>query len=445
MRAALLLPLLALDVYAQSGARFRRLNERCPAGRSSRGLGCDGLAFEFEFAPASGSGMGAYCACTAITGANGEAMTFTRSGTATCSRQGLATTGIANGDLVTCATDQPRVERLGGVPGLRVESTRTNETPRSQEIDNAAWTNVATIVANPTLNAANAAVAPDGTTTAEDYTFPATAAGQQSIRLGATIPTVCNSVSCSHTIFVRGFSGVGTVDICSWDTGTPDCVGCAFTDTSWSRCSITVVNSGSVAVGVGNSTLWNGGAARASNRVFVWGAQSEVGTHPTSYIPTVSAAVTRNEETVFRDETQFGELMGGAGGSVAATAQCLNTASRRIVTLATSGGSTNVEWDVNFPSGAVAVTQWFTGATSTFTSTLAIESAIRRWAQFTSGAGSTLNICRDGVCQAGGSRGANQSGATGLRIHVGNYVSGAFRCDGIVTGVCVSQSPSRCR
>ena len=122
-RAALF---LLVAFVADAGGRFDRVNTRCAGGRSSRGLSCADYAY-FEFAPASGAGMTAACACTTPTGAKGEAMTFTRTGAATCSKQGLATTGINDGDLVTCASDnQPRVEPSGGVLGLRVESAKTN-------------------------------------------------------------------------------------------------------------------------------------------------------------------------------------------------------------------------------------------------------------------------------------------------------------------------------
>jgi hypothetical protein len=104
---ALLLILIASSALGQG--RFDRFNQRTDQGRSTRGFEQSSYAF-FEFAPASGAGMGTACACTTPTGAKGEALTFTRAGDATCSKQGLATTGIANGDLVACTGNQPRVE-----------------------------------------------------------------------------------------------------------------------------------------------------------------------------------------------------------------------------------------------------------------------------------------------------------------------------------------------
>lgn len=388
------------------------------------------LAF-FELAPASGAGMGAACACAAITGAKGETVTFSRAGAATCSPLGLATTGITTASLVECGANLPRVEASGGVRGLRVAEQRSNALLRFIDLANAAWSDVGT----PAL------------TGAQPSPFTGTYANlgvqvddNDAAALEGRAQTVTVTAAVAHTMHCYVRAGTLASATVSLDGTTASITG--LSTTTWSIVEVTDVSSSGVAI----SAQVLAGAAASDVGTVVWGGcQVEQGLYRTSIIPTVTAVATRNEETVFRDEAQFGELLGSAGGSVAATAQCLNTANRRIVTLATSGGSPNVEWDVNFPSGAVAVTQWFTGATSTFTSALAIDSVSRRWAQFTAGAGSTLNICRDGACQAGGSRGANQSGATSLRIHVGNYVSGAFRCDGIITGVCVDPSPSRCR
>lgn len=171
-----------------------------------------GLAF-FEFAPASGAGMGAACACTNPTGAKGEALTFTRASTGTCTK-GNTTSGIANGDLVTCGNDLPRVmpggDGTGGL-GLLVESTRTNVVTQSQAIDNAAYADfVGTGGAAPTLNAANGATAPDGTATAEQYTFAATTGAQASAR--AQVALTAAAYSC--TAFVQGQAGAGTTDAC---------------------------------------------------------------------------------------------------------------------------------------------------------------------------------------------------------------------------------------
>ena len=105
------------------------------------------------------------------TGTRGEALTFTRTGTATCTKTasgGLATTGIADGDLVLYPANMARVEfDSAGTLGLLVESSRTNSVIRSQEINDAAWTKGAA-VGTITPNYANG---PDGTLTADRYQY----------------------------------------------------------------------------------------------------------------------------------------------------------------------------------------------------------------------------------------------------------------------------------
>lgn len=93
------------------------------------------LAF-FEFAPANGAGMGTACACAAITGAKGEAMTFTRASSAWCTREDYS--------LVECSTNQPRVMtgRGSGEPlGLFVEElAATNSILHNRDGSQAIWT-----------------------------------------------------------------------------------------------------------------------------------------------------------------------------------------------------------------------------------------------------------------------------------------------------------------
>lgn len=270
------------------------------AGGCVRANGRSGAGFAFfEAFPASGAGTAGVCSTTAPTGARGEVLTFTRGSNGTCTKTatgGLATTGIANGDLVVLSSNVARVEYDSqGVLGLLVEESRQNTTVRSEALDNAAWFQQNNVSA-PTLTADYAA-APDGAATAERIQFPATSAAQYSFVYQSGACTA--SALASGTFYVRGTSGSGTLDIVVYTGAGYTTASCAYVNTSWSRCeklNVTTV-AGTTQFGIGNASSLNGGTARSANDVLVWGAQCENAAYATSYIPTVAAAATRSAET----------------------------------------------------------------------------------------------------------------------------------------------------
>jgi len=413
--------------------RFERFCSRTNQGRTHRGLQCDDLAF-FEAFPANGAGTTGVCSTTAPTGAKGETLTFTRGSTATCTKTltggGLATTGIANGDLVVLSSNVARVEYdSAGTLGLLVESSRTNDTLRSQEFSNAYWT-------NDVVPTADFAVAPDGTTTAERFQFGATSGATRSVSF---VSGGCTStpVAFTQSIYVRGTSASGTMDLCGKDLATSPCVACSFTNTSWTRCTL---SSTGIAPGyfmVGNASQYNGGVARSANDVLVWGAQCEIGAYSTSYIPTTSAAVTRSTESANFTRTFFSTL-GGASLAVSTNGPALtpvfaryNTAgdtSNRLQLDATSISAYVGRYNVSFVGPAPA------SSGTTRSSTVTVRSAVS-WngtdtaTLFPPGAGSTPAT-------------SAQSSWTGGELWL---MSAGAEPDGIVSRLCLDPVATRCR
>lgn len=323
MRRLLALVVLLLASSADPAGFGRGGGLTCPRGYIGGGLTpCVPIRVAFEFAPAGGTGMGAACACAALTGVSGEAMSMTRGSDATCSRQGAAMSGIAPGDLVTCANDLPRIEPVASGLGYLREGAATNVNPRSADIDDASYGDfTANGAAAPVLNGANAALAPDGVLAAEDYTFAATGATQASARAIA----VLTAAAYSAQVWIRGVSGSGSTDLCLQTGAAPTatCSTCAFAADSWTQCKVENVTS--IAAGqvlVGNMSYLNGGLTRSSSRVYVWGLDAEAGAFASSYVPTAGATATRAADSAL---TGYASTTWGPDFSLASTVAFVDT------------------------------------------------------------------------------------------------------------------------
>ncbi len=299
MRGLLLITLVAStsfgQVYAKDRGRFGRTNERTAQGRSTRGLLGENLAF-FEFAPSSGRGMGAACACTTPTGAKGETVTVARTGAATCSKRGLATTGIANGDLVVCANNnEPRVEpQSDGTMSLRVEAAATNVLQRFINICDAAWGNVGT----PALTGQATAGTACATTTAQPSPWTGTYANaavlvddNDGAAFEGRTQTVTVTAATTYTMSCWVKAGTQTAARLSLDGTTADCTSLA-TD-SWKLCTVTDASSSGVAIA---AQVLVGDATGDTGTVLFGGCQVEVRSQATAMIPTEAASATRNAE-----------------------------------------------------------------------------------------------------------------------------------------------------
>lgn len=264
----------------------------------------------FEFAPLSGAGMTDACACTTPTGSKGETLTFTRTGNATCSKRGLATTGIQDGDLVYCAGNQPRVMPApDGVMGLLVESSRSNSLVRSQDFAQTPWTK--DLGAGGSLT--HSETAPDGTSTASRLVCAAgvTCRVFQSFSAG--------TVTYAGSLYVRGKSGSGTVYISGLVGGGT--TACPYVASAWSRCTMKTNSAFATnyfVIGCEGGPYGYPASCPASD-VLIWGAQAEAsGLYATSYIPTTTAAASRSREyAYFVGPTWPGLGVGSMAASIA--------------------------------------------------------------------------------------------------------------------------------
>jgi len=247
-------------------------------------------------------------------------------GDMTVVRATTATRVNSAGLIESVAINVPRLDYppLGGCPSILVEPARTNLLLRSEEFNNASWAKTGSTVT------ANTTTSPDGNLTA-DKLIEDTSTGSHSVaRIGAissagtytlsvyakaaerTNIAIGNSSSNHFAIFnlssgtiVQGSQGTVTNGaISSVDANGYYRISCNITVTAATSITINLVSTGTTTSYTGNGT----------SGLFIWGAQLELGSNPTSYIPTTTASVTRNADVI--SKTGISSLIGQTEGTM---------------------------------------------------------------------------------------------------------------------------------
>jgi hypothetical protein len=247
--------------------------------------------------------------------------TFTATGTGVTGIYPILVDGLAGGNFfiwggqvnegslkdylpTTTRLNIARIDYSTGSPALLVEPQRTNILTYSSEISN--WLNAGGSVTT------NTAIAPDGTMTADTLT---------GLRYQGGLGTNVFTFSCYAKKFNGDNKFVLRIDNPSLvfaqfdlNNGTIDSVSSGYTATitqatnGWYRCTMT----SNASIEIYNAVIQS--ASGGSNSTYVWGAQLEVGSYPTSYIPTTSASVTRNADVV--SKTGITSLIGQTEGTL---------------------------------------------------------------------------------------------------------------------------------
>jgi hypothetical protein len=215
-------------------------------------------------------------------------------GDMTVVRATTATRVNSAGLIESVANNVPRLDYLNGIcPSLLVEPQRTNVLTYSEQFATSWINNGATIISNDIT-------APDGNLTADRLT--ATGGGFGVVKFSTW--TATNKVaSCfvkantSNLFKIANVSGGGgsvtfnlstqAITATTGFTGSIESL-----PDGWFRCIAidTLARSGTFSIGV----------TAIGESVFVWGSQLEAGSYATSYIPTTSAAVTRNADAIYK-------------------------------------------------------------------------------------------------------------------------------------------------
>jgi len=220
-------------------------------------------------------------------------------------RSTTATRVNPSGLIETVAINEPQIDYTDGCGCLWVEAISTNINLYSEELDNAAWGKSDVTVT------ANDITSPDGTTNADKCeTLSAPAQMYQAI-------SVATNTTYTWSFYVkRGTMTDLGAKVINLD-GDPDYVPATsyYSQTSasgWTRVSFTFTTG----TNGGNTYFYPINASGVTGTVYLWGFQLEQHTirmsMESSYIPTTSAAVTRNM-SVF-DKTGLTSTIGSTEG-----------------------------------------------------------------------------------------------------------------------------------
>lgn len=245
--------------------------------------------------------------------------------------------------------------------GLLIEESRTNLQTYSQDFDNAAWTKTGVTIA------ANAAVAPDGTTTADELVSANTSS--RAVSKGVT---VTSGTTYTHSIFAKKNTNDWiALQANAFDTEYSMCFdltngvkGSALTGTSaapssgieyvgdgWYRCWVTFSSTTDLSGFVLYRVLSADNTLSTSGGIYIWGAQLEAGSFATSYIPTSSASVTCAADFASMTGTNFSDWYNQSEGTFVITARRAHDTNGSRLIFANNGTLAQV-LDINLPSNA---------------------------------------------------------------------------------------------
>jgi hypothetical protein len=195
----------------------------------------------------------------------------------------------------------PRVDYTDGTSSLLVEPQRTNLVTYSEDFEGSGWSHFRGTITP------NSIISPDGTLNASRY--------EEDIQTGAHMfrrqsLSLTNGLSYTGSIFAKK-GELTSISLQSnsssrWvASATFDLENGLVTSgtgiienyqNDWYKCSISG-NAVQTTSDAGLEILTSSGVGRTGDGLYMWGAQFEEGSYPTSYIKTSGSTVTRNQET----------------------------------------------------------------------------------------------------------------------------------------------------
>jgi hypothetical protein len=224
----------------------------------------------------------------------------------------------------TTRLNVPRLDYSNGTcPSILVEPQRTNLN----------FPSIPTQSGNGTL-VQNAIISPDGTINANSFV----PISNGFIYANAIVTTV---QSYTFSLYLKGTVNGQKVRLTGDSQGS---LATLTLTTEWVRYSVTFTG----VSGNQNFYILSGGYLSPSenNLFYFWGWQIEAGSYATSYIPTTSAAVTRNADAIYK--TGISALIGQTEGVVFADFVCVNNSSYcDVVSIGTDGTTGVIEIQID--------------------------------------------------------------------------------------------------
>ena len=191
---------------------------------------------------------------------------------------------------------------LSSCPALALDPAATNLLLQSQDFTTT-WSSLvgSSVTANTT-------VSPNGGTDADTLAFGAGPASSLS-------QTVTMSVSTAYTfsVWVKVATGTQDFQLTYWDGSTLNSSSDFTATTDWQRFEYTFTTAASH---TGEAVRIKKDAAGLTTSLIIWGAQLELGSHATGYIPTTTLAVARSADALTLASIITNGIIGASTGTI---------------------------------------------------------------------------------------------------------------------------------